>query len=356
MPLTIDWYNSLVKVTSPTTDVDGQTLHDFIEDAMASPRGLATTDILKPEGKIEDQNNPGVFSQIILQFNDPWQIQFWQGSGYTRIYGAKVIALRVDGEIIKATGAAGDVTVLESPVDGLTVAGAVGEAELDAIAARVWDRLLSGATHNIPGSAGRRLRDLSTSVIITGTAAGNGNGKNQIVLDNDASSVDGAYDPAEIYISNGTGSGQARGILQYDGSSKTATVDRGWKVQPDVTSEYTIVCWSGREHVNEGLAQGGTSNTITLNTLASSNDDEYVGQVIFIRSGLGEDQACRCIAYNGTTRVATIARDWNVIPDGTSGYVMLPESTLDVAVLLDSLWQHPEAVSRTVLNSQQKNT
>ena len=41
MGLQIDWYNKLVKVTSPTTEVDGQSLHDFIEDAMASARGLS---------------------------------------------------------------------------------------------------------------------------------------------------------------------------------------------------------------------------------------------------------------------------------------------------------------------------
>jgi hypothetical protein len=120
MGLEIDWENELILVTSPTTDVDAQTLHDFIEDQMATPVGSLHEDIQQPEGKIEDPLQPGVYSQIIMIINSPWQIQFWGGSGYTRIYGGKVVG-GLGGEPFKATGTAGDITVLESPVDGVTV-------------------------------------------------------------------------------------------------------------------------------------------------------------------------------------------------------------------------------------------
>lgn len=125
MPLQIDWYNSIIQVTSPTTAVDVQTLHDFIEDAMATPEGILYDDILIPEGKIVDPGNPGVYSQIIIKLSATWQIQFWQGSGYSRIYGGKIVG-GVGGQPMKATGMAGDITVLESPVDGLAVGGAGG--------------------------------------------------------------------------------------------------------------------------------------------------------------------------------------------------------------------------------------
>jgi hypothetical protein len=107
-------------------------LHDFVEDFMATPEGMvndgtwdAKGEILKPEGKIEDPSQPGVFSQIILILSPQWQIQFWMGSGYTRIFGAKIVGGIAD-EPMKATGAAGDITVLESPVDGLVVASGSG--------------------------------------------------------------------------------------------------------------------------------------------------------------------------------------------------------------------------------------
>jgi len=137
MALSIDAFNKLVLVTSPTTDVDAQTLHDFVEDYMASPLGLLTDgawerpgDILLPEGKIEDPSNPGVFSQIILILNPEWQIQFWGGSGYTRIFGGKIVG-GVSDQPLKATGTAGDISVLESPVDGVTVAVGSGVTQQD---------------------------------------------------------------------------------------------------------------------------------------------------------------------------------------------------------------------------------
>lgn len=120
MPLEIDWENELILITSPTTNVDGQVLHDFIEDQMATPVGQTHADIIQPEGKIEDPVQPGVYSQIIIIVASPWQFQFWGGSGYTRIYGAKIVGGLGD-EPMKATGTAGDITVLESPVDGLVV-------------------------------------------------------------------------------------------------------------------------------------------------------------------------------------------------------------------------------------------
>ena len=51
---------------------------------------------------------------------------------------------------------------------------------------------------------------------------------------------------------------------------------------------------------------------------------------MFIRSGTGEDQVRRISAYNGTTKVATIYPNWAHIPDGTSGYVMIPTQLVDV--------------------------
>lgn len=129
MPLSIDPFAKLIRVTSPTTDVDAQTLHDFIEDWMATPNGMINDsiawnlkgEILNPQGKIPDPSQPGVFSQIILILNPEWQIQFWPNSGYTRIYGGKIVGGVAD-EPMLATGAAGDITVLESPVDGLAIA------------------------------------------------------------------------------------------------------------------------------------------------------------------------------------------------------------------------------------------
>lgn len=188
----------------------------------------------------------------------------------------------------------------------------------------VWDPILTAATHNIPRSAGRRLRNISSMIITDGTCPSAPLLDNEIILNGDAFITDGAYDPAMVFITGGTGEGQCRNILEYDGATRTATVDRNWKVDPDDTSEYSIAANPGREHVNEGRARAGTVDTIKLNVLASSDNNAYRGQVIFLRSGTGEDQANRVMSYDGTTKIATVEEPWAVIPDTTTGYVMLP--------------------------------
>ena len=202
----------------------------------------------------------------------------------------------------------------------------MGQSTAD-IADAVWDAILTGASHNTPTSAGRRLRDLSTSVIITGTSpdtSGTTNTSILIELDNDASAVDGAYDPANIAIVNGTGAGQSRQILEYTGATKLAYVNRDWKVVPDSTSEYVISTSTGDTHVNEGLSGGGTASTIILNSLASTMDDIYNNQTVFIVAGTGADQSRVVADYDGGTITATVDEDWEIAPDTTSIYVMLP--------------------------------
>ena len=227
--------------------------------------------------------------------------------------------------------------IVASGVDTVTImlqgagdmAPAAIEIQLDLVD-NIMDESIAATDHNVPNSLARRIRQTGNIVIREDTAQGPGTGNNQIQFDAGASAIDNAYDPAVVAIPEGTtGGGQTRLILQYDGDSRTATVDRNWKIKPDATTIFQILANPGREHVNEGLARDGTLNTITLNVLASSEDDVYVGQAIFIRSGTGEDQRKFVIAYNGMAKVATVHTPWDIIPDTTSGYVMLPQATGD---------------------------
>lgn len=237
MGIQIDWINELLLITSPQTEVDLQSLHDYVEDerGMASPVGLIRSAILSPEGKIEDPTNPGVYSQIILVMQSPWQIQFWGGSGYTRVYGGKIVGGLSDQPIL-ATGTAGDVTVLESPVDGVYVAPSGADAQT--IADAVWDEPLTGATHNIPTSSGRRLRSLGDTipasvVDVTPSTA---------VFDTDLpSAVDDFYNDQTIRFTSGNLDGQLRIVLDYDGTNKTVTVDEPWTEAPANGDEFDLL-------------------------------------------------------------------------------------------------------------------
>lgn len=207
-----------------------------------------------------------------------------------------------------------------------------------AIVDGVWNAVLSSATYNINKSAGKRIRQKTDVIIHDGIAQGEGGDNNQIQLATTASSMDGAYDPALVVIIAGAGAGQTRLILEYNGTTKMATVDRGWKDAPDDTSEYIIMAHPGREHVNEGLAQAGTDTSITLNALASSIDGTYIGQSVFIRSGTGEDQARVIVAYNGTTKVATVDA-WTTVPDVDSAYAILATHS-GVDITAATIWSH----------------
>jgi hypothetical protein len=223
-----------------------------------------------------------------------------------------------------------------TPVEILATGGSAGK-NAEELVDDVWDELLTAATHNIATSAGRRLRDLGHDIIITGTSPDTGGVANtaiRIELESGASSVDGAYDPALVCITSGTGAGQTRQIFEYDGTNRYAYVNRDWKTIPDNTSGYAIIGHSGNTHVNEGLAAGGSNNTITLNSLASSVSGTYVGQIAFISAGTGQDQARLITAYDGSTKIATVESNWDTNPDTGSIYAILPTDldNLDAAI------------------------
>lgn len=69
-----------------------------------------------------------------------------------------------------------------------------------------------------------------------------------------------------------------------------------------------------------GTAQAGASTTITLAAGASSTDNVYVGLVISLTGGTGSGQTGNITAYNGTTKVATVATAWGVTPGATTTY------------------------------------
>ena len=62
-----------------------------------------------------------------------------------------------------------------------------------------------------------------------------------ITLDASASAVDDFYLSAIVYITGGTGIGQARFITDYVGSSKVASISPNWATNPDNTSTFAIL-------------------------------------------------------------------------------------------------------------------
>ena len=173
-------------------------------------------------------------------------------------------------------------------------------------------------------------------------------GSSSITLEGTASAVNDFYNDAYVVIIDGTGKGQVRQVTDYVGATKVATVDQGWVIIPDATSVYLIepgsrlasldsiwdtptvdhvVAGSFGEvlaPVRRGTAQGGGSNQITLDALASAVDNFYKGQIVRIVGGTGAGQSNIIASYSGGTKQATVAANWATIPDNSSVFVLYP--------------------------------
>lgn len=73
-----------------------------------------------------------------------------------------------------------------------------------------------------------------------------------------------------------------------------------------------------------GTAQAGTSTTVTLAAAASAVNNIYVGLLLSITSGTGSGQSGTIVAYNGTSKVATISGTFATPPAASSGYSIGP--------------------------------
>lgn len=154
---------------------------------------------------------------------------------------------------------------------------ALTDAQLAAIADSVWDEILTGGTHNIATSAGRRLRNAEAGVILTEGTAQSGSDTG-IIIDAGESATNDIYNHALMVITGGTGAGQSHSIRDYVGSSKLAVIAPNWRINPDNTSTYTIHAFGEVDvyQVETGgiTASSFAADAITASALAGSAADE----------------------------------------------------------------------------------
>ena len=121
--------------------------------------------------------------------------------------------------------------------------------------------------------------------------------------------------------------GQSGIVKSYDGKTRTATMTQSWATAPDRASAYAVM-----QAVISGTAQGGTITTITLAGAASAQDGAYAGMRITLTGGTGSGETATIVAYDGASRVATIAPAWVAIPDTTSTYDVAATLAAGIAV------------------------
>lgn len=170
---------------------------------------------------------------------------------------------------------------------------------------------------------------LRTGTAVSGNAA-------TIRLDAGASAVSGTYQGLLCVLTGGTGAGQARVIVGYNGSQQQCNLDRNWITAPDATTKFALVPADGPAvnanlavtanvpsvAIASGTAAAGTANTITLAVGSSSANAAYVGNTISLTAGTGLGQSRTIVSYVGSTRVATVSPGWVTAPDISTGYVI----------------------------------
>ena len=161
--------------------------------------------------------------------------------------------------ITNAAGAdvSADIATAQADLDITT--GAAG-ALLDTTATSaqlvddVWDEVLTGGTHNVNNSSGKRLRQLGGAIFSDGVAQSGA--ANSIQLAAGAVTLDDEFRRAKVILVGGTGQGQEAIITSSVASTDTLTTTPAWLVNPDATSEYEIL----PAQVHATIRNGGYDN------------------------------------------------------------------------------------------------
>lgn len=190
------------------------------------------------------------------------------------------------------------------------------------------------------------LGGIATTGIRTGTCQA-GSTSSTIVLDAGTSTYTDFQD-CTVTITSGTGVGQSRALNGWNALSQTGTIFPNWTTTPDNTSVFEL---SAGTQVDVGnwlnvyvkgttlgtpivasdvmefnRATAGSNNTITLNSAtASTTDGSYVGSTISLETApgaVGFVQNRTIISYVGSTKVATVDRNWLVNPANLSVYTI----------------------------------
>ena len=175
----------------------------------------------------------------------------------------------------------------------------------------VWDEILTGASHNISTSAGRRLRQLEQSFVqASGVIATVTNG-HTFTLDAGAVATADYYPHSRLTITEGTGAGQSRLIINYT-AGRVVTVESDFTINPDTASLYEIEAAdanvpSSAEHMVLGYVVTATNTTtITLDSFAVATENYYRGLMIFFHDGTGAGQSALITGYT-SGRVVTMS-------------------------------------------------
>jgi hypothetical protein len=255
---------------------------------LAAPTGLTLTaklftlaapDIVyKTAGSVTYRTN--ATAQAVAEFTDV------AGGNYTLIYFSGTRPVAIGYRTFAGT-------------DGETATETASLAELDSASIdAIWDEVLTGATHNIASSAGRRLRQLADTVVLVDGVC-------------DAASNAGTDSTGTITLEVGTTTAcvgqaircenQVRFIAAYDAGTRVAQLDRPWCVVPDAGDEYVVFNVRNPLVGLASLAMAGSTAAV-VNDVLEDTGTTLPAQIAGISAGSGTGARTVTITVNdGTT-------------------------------------------------------
>lgn len=238
--------------------------------------GLAVTDVeIYKNGSVTQRASDNGYTLL-----DTDGIDF---DGITGIHGLSISLADNSDSGFYAAGSQYTVVVSSVTVDTRTVNFVLGSFRITnaETVAGTQDVNITALANNVitaasiaPGAIDAATFAADTGIITVRTGTAQAGAGTTITLDAGASAVDNFYSGDLIFISSGTGAGQARFITSYVGATKVATVPT-WVVNPDNTSVFVIQPF-GVINTGSGLDAAATRAALGL---ASANLDTQLGAI-----------------------------------------------------------------------------
>jgi hypothetical protein len=258
---------------------------------------------------------------------------------------------------------------------------------VDYLIDRIWNEALTGATHNVPTSAGKRLRTLADTVILK---------DGDTVAADNAGTINGTNGLGRIKLQADVGTvcvgqavrvaGQVRYIEAYDADTQYATVDSQWCSIPEVGDEYTIFnlrnaliqrinsagegtiaypiakLWEMLEDssgyrftekaLEEAPASGGGGGTVIVAPIQAEVPPRSVETLLRAYRGETVDQIVSVVESDGTTPVDLSGKSLEIVFEGYLGTDLAVIATANITVSGDDsnvvTFAYPSAVTATV--------
>lgn len=295
-------------------------------------------------------SNVGAWNGVLLSTTDPLPTAAADAAGGLIISDAG--GLDADAQAASVTAIEVDTgTTLDGRIPAALVSGRM-DASVDATGFEqgaidnIWDEPLTGASHNDPTSAGRRLRQVEESFIFASGVIATVTNGHTFTLDTGALANADYYIGARLQIEEGTGAGQSRLIIAYS-VGRVAILDSDFDTNPDTSSLYSVVAADVHVSLSDAdLAEGfvavyTNTTTITLDsTIAVATTDFYVGEIIVFTHGTGAGQAREITAYT-SGRVVTMSPALVTALDTTTVWHIM--AAVSIPEIVDEVWDEAQS-------------